>query len=276
MHTIYISGVGDIVPYSIVEFYDAYDKILNIISINSAGETQINMPYYSNYQITIGDSDNAIKLSRIIARNAMPYETEGNTYFDEEIIYKVSYSGNAAMEKITSQSFIATHKSTVVSTKGAVYGEYGIYPDQSESDSNYFIKGFAKNTDALYFGKNINSAYDITCKSLTQTSDEDKKKDVEPLDIQAISDFIYSLRPVKFRFKENQSNRYHHGLLANEVKDAMGNDDWGLYVDGYHDTGESGGKGLRYDELIADLIATVQLQNQRIEELEQKINVIEP
>ena len=32
----------------------------------------------------------------------------------------------------------------------------------------------------------------------------------------------------------------------------------------------------RYDELIADLIATMQLQNKRIEELEQKINVIEP
>lgn len=111
---------------------------------------------------------------------------------------------------------------------------------------------------------------DIACHSVIQTSDKELKKDIESLGTES-SDFIYSLRPVKYRFKENQSDRYHHGLIAQEVKESMGDDDWGLYVDKNIETGESGGKALRYEELIADLVATVQSQNERIAELEKKL-----
>lgn len=111
---------------------------------------------------------------------------------------------------------------------------------------------------------------DIACHSVIQTSDKELKKDIESLGAES-SDFIYSLRPVKYRFKDNQSERYHHGLIAQEVKESMGDDDWGLYVDKNLETGESGGKALRYEELIADLVATVQSQNERIKELENKL-----
>jgi hypothetical protein len=47
----------------------------------------------------------------------------------------------------------------------------------------------------------------------------------------------------------------------------MGDDDWGLYVD----RGGEDGKGLRYEELIADLVCVVQEQNKRIKSLEDKI-----
>lgn len=111
---------------------------------------------------------------------------------------------------------------------------------------------------------------DISCHSVIQTSDKELKKDIESLGEES-SDFIYSLRPVKYRFKDNQSERYHHGLIAQEVKESMGDDDWGLYVDKNLETGESGGKALRYEELIADLIATAQSQNERIKALESQI-----
>ena len=111
---------------------------------------------------------------------------------------------------------------------------------------------------------------DISCHSVIQTSDKELKKDIESLGEES-SDFIYSLRPVKYRFKDNQSERYHHGLIAQEVKESMGDDDWGLYVDKNIETGESGGKALRYEELIADLVATLQSQNERIAELEKKL-----
>ena len=116
----------------------------------------------------------------------------------------------------------------------------------------------------------LGSSGDISCHSVIQTSDEELKKDIESLGAES-SNFIYSLRPVKYRFKENQSGRYHHGLIAQEVKESMGDDDWGLYVDKNLETGESGGKALRYEELIADLVATVQSQNERIAELEKKL-----
>ena len=52
----------------------------------------------------------------------------------------------------------------------------------------------------------------------------------------------------------------------------MGTEDWGLYVD--YNPEEAGNKALRYEELIADLVATIQQQNKRITQLEERIGDI--
>ena len=96
-------------------------------------------------------------------------------------------------------------------------------------------------------------------------SDFHIKKDFERLNEEESSDFICSLIPYKYRLKNGTSNRYHHGFIAQEVKEAMGDNDWGVYVED-----EQGIKGLRYEELIADLIATVKFQDKRISELERR------
>lgn len=116
-------------------------------------------------------------------------------------------------------------------------------------------------------------------------SDKNVKKDIQALDIEDSARFIYSLIPSEFRFKNGTSNRLHHGLIAQEVKNSMGDSDWGLFIDKKVDnenyietevdseTGEqtqllTARYGLRYDELIADLIATVQSLNNRLKALE--------
>ena len=107
---------------------------------------------------------------------------------------------------------------------------------------------------------------DVTCKSVIQTSDKELKKDIESLGEES-SNFIYSLNPVSYKYIDNTSNRNHHGLIAQEVKQSM-TDDWGVYCDTNINTGQKGGKSIRYEELIADLIATVQSQNKRLLRLE--------
>lgn len=116
-------------------------------------------------------------------------------------------------------------------------------------------------------------------------SDKNVKKDIQALDIEDSAHFIYSLIPSEFRFKNGTSNRLHHGLIAQEVKKSMGDSDWGLFIDKKVDnenyietevnseTGEqtqllTARYGLRYDELIADLIATVQSLNNRLKAVE--------
>jgi len=102
------------------------------------------------------------------------------------------------------------------------------------------------------------------------TSDRDLKKDIELLSNS--DEFIYSLKPVKYRYKKNNSNRYHHGFIAQDVKESMGEEDWGVYVDTSLDkTSLDKHKALRYEELIADLVATVQSQNERISALESRL-----
>ena len=101
-------------------------------------------------------------------------------------------------------------------------------------------------------------------------SDKEIKKNIQPLETKKSSDFIYALNPVEYKYKDGTSDRLHHGFIAQELHESM-QEDWGVYCDANIDTGEKGGKALRYEELIADLVATVQSQNERISELEKKL-----
>ena len=97
-------------------------------------------------------------------------------------------------------------------------------------------------------------------------SDKRKKKSIKNIVIDKAKAFIMALKPKEFKFKEGTSGRKHHGFIAQEVKEAM-NDDWGLYVEDK----ETDFIGLRYDEIIADLVAVVQDQEKRIEALEKAL-----
>lgn len=101
-------------------------------------------------------------------------------------------------------------------------------------------------------------------------SDKSIKINIQSLDTHKSSDFIYALNPVEYKYKDGTSDRLHHGFIAQELHDSM-QEDWGVYCDANIDTGEKGGKAIRYEELIADLVATVQSQNERISELEKKL-----
>lgn len=101
-------------------------------------------------------------------------------------------------------------------------------------------------------------------------SDKSIKINIQSLDTKNSSDFIYALNPVEYKYKDGTSNRLHHGFIAQELHDSM-QSDWGVYCDANIDTGKKGGKAIRYEELIADLVATVQSQNERISELEKKL-----
>ena len=109
-----------------------------------------------------------------------------------------------------------------------------------------------------------------TYEPVQVASDADLKTDVQSLDTHKSSDFIYALNPVEYKYKDGTSDRLHHGFIAQELHDSM-QSDWGVYCDENIDTGKNGGKAIRYEELIADLIATVQLQNERIKALESQI-----
>lgn len=108
-------------------------------------------------------------------------------------------------------------------------------------------------------------------------SDRNAKRDIESLDLKESTNFIMSQNPVKYRFNEDlsNSNRYHHGFIAQEVKETMGENDWGLYIDQAikgEDNDTNYTKGLRYNEFIADLVATCQYQQKEIEQQQEKID----
>ena len=127
-----------------------------------------------------------------------------------------------------------------------------------------------------------------------QTSDARQKKDITPTNLGL--EFINKLRPVSYKWKvgknvvtvdgeridENgakQSNdiitpvsglRTHYGLIAQEVKEALGDTDFGGYV--YDE--ESDTMALRYDQFISPLIKAVQEQQSIICSQSSMINTL--
>lgn len=113
-------------------------------------------------------------------------------------------------------------------------------------------------------------------RGYSQESDRRVKKDITPLSSEQTASFIYSLVPSEFRY--NNGERLHHGLIAQEVQNSMAGDDWGLFIDrainapSLQDISDEDTTTprylLRYEELIPDLIATVQSLNNRLQVLE--------
>lgn len=164
---------------------------------------------------------------------------------------------------------------------GSQLSPFCVYSEKNDrfliNTSNYFDKNCS-----VTIGCDLNVAEDSKIYGqLASGSDRNIKHDISALDKEKTAKFIYSLTPSQYKFNAGTSNRYHHGLIAQEVKEAMGADDWGLYIDfdikkikRYDEHGDiikEGHLALCYEELIPDLIATVQSQNNRINFLEKQI-----
>ena len=145
------------------------------------------------------------------------------------------------------------------------------------------------------------------------TSDRNEKKDIESLNDNS-REFIMNLNPVSYKFINGDSGRTHYGLIAQDVEETMNKlnmtafDFAGFCKDQKYETYEEEivetrevekedgttetveekrteekqrpieGEyryGLRYEEFIAPLIKTVQLQQKELEEKDKRINDLE-
>ena len=148
-------------------------------------------------------------------------------------------------------SYIDTPK---VTTKEIITSDSFI----AQSTCNFSVVGTAR------FYNNVYNASGGT----VFVSDKRKKKNIKDLAIKKAKSFIMALKPREFKFKKDisTSDRKHHGFVAQEVKEAM-QEDWGVYIEDK----ENDFIGLRYDELIADMVAVIQEQEKRIDALERKL-----
>lgn len=148
------------------------------------------------------------------------------------------------------------------------------YPTMDMSDEN--IIGINAYMNWQFHGGKVYVKHTLyTSSGTVSKSDKESKNSITPLSKIDSANFIYSLTPTQYKLNDGESNRYHHGFIAQEVKEAMGSKDWGLYVDTSIKNDDSSEKdsfkALRYEELIADLVATVQSQNERISLLEHQL-----
>lgn len=100
-------------------------------------------------------------------------------------------------------------------------------------------------------------------------SDKRMKNTISDLDKKRSSEFIYSLSAKSYRYNFERDG-FHHGFIAQDVlkKAEKG---WNICPKTFSDSNGKKYYGLKYTELIADLVATVQLQHDEIEQLKEKV-----
>ena len=144
-------------------------------------------------------------------------------------------------------------------------GSYGIY-----------CTGHFSTEGAIWTNGEIGEA-DIICRgnafaqNFIQSSDRDLKQDIEELTEEEACRVVYGLNPVTFALKE-QPKVKNHGFIAQDVQPLI-KDNWGIVTEtDIRMIGDRKALGINYVELIADLVAVLQSQNQRITLLERRNN----
>ena len=115
----------------------------------------------------------------------------------------------------------------------------------------------------------------VSCVSLQQTSDRNAKRNIQNLNKTKSAEFILNQVPVSFSYEDFNSG-IHHGLVAQDVEKIAyliyGDNDWSIVntPDGESNI-KSRYKSLSYNEFIPDIIATLQVINERLTKLENQL-----
>lgn len=127
-----------------------------------------------------------------------------------------------------------------------------------------------RDTSANTIAQMLSSGKGISSYGWESYSDKRLKHGIESLDREKSAALIQSLRPCRFIYNYDAAGHYRHGLIAQEVLTAIGDEDWAICSENPDPDGNTY-YALDKTELIADLIAAVQLQQEALEELKKKV-----
>ena len=142
----------------------------------------------------------------------------------------------------------------------------------------------ALSTSASKRWKYIYAQYMYVSSGTAVTSDRNLKNTINDLDAEMSKEFIMGLKPSSYKYNEGESDRTHFGLIAQDVEETLKEiglttkDFAGLVIE--NEKSEDGNEenktyALRYEEFIAPLIKTVQMQQKTIENLEERLSKLE-
>lgn len=155
-------------------------------------------------------------------------------------------------------------KFSVSSSGGAVWGEF-----KAVTNDNY--TSIITDKTGTGGGKLWGSWY--LGNSTAITSDENKKNSIEDLP-ENYSVLFGNLRPVRYKYNNGTSDRFHTGFIAQDVEEALmkseiSTSDFAGYV-----KDENGDCYLRYEEFIALAVKEIQSLKKQNTELERKLNSV--
>lgn len=100
---------------------------------------------------------------------------------------------------------------------------------------------------------------------------------VEPLaDISTYDSLLANLKPVRYKYKDGTSGRYHTGFVAQNLLDAITSSgltekDFAGYISGYNESVGAAASSIRYEEIIALCVNSIQQIKKQIRNIGEEI-----
>ena len=227
------------------------------------------------------------------------------------VLSKIIYNGHTVA---TGEEKVIDKKPTCYFPNGAIFGSYAMMSSiitssiiTTDIETDHLIIDSGKSgiiggrfylggtSGSYYVGSDGAGAF----KSLTtddgtvSKSDKKEKEHIKYLsEDNKIKDFIMSLQPVEYKWKDN-GKRTHLGFYAQDVQqEALSTiGDTGLYCAAHYDKDDNGEPidigyapdtpdeelswGLRYTEFIAPMVSMIQMQQKQIDELQSQIQQLQ-
>ena len=229
------------------------------ITVNSSSIVPGQILISKDYGITWNLSNNSSMWKSVSVTDTVIIACNGTYLF-----YSYDYGDNWTSTTVTTISIVT------ISDNNRTIAGFGPDPNNNVifySDVASFFQSILPEKDdsydigsLVYRWKNI-----YATNSVINTSDIRKKTDISDSDLGL--EFVKKLRPVKYKFVNNDSDRYHYGLIAQEVE-TLFQEDVNMIVN-YDST-----YGLRYYELISPLIKATQDIDNSVNENNFRIDAI--
>lgn len=246
--------------------------------------------YYNYGTVEIGTSNALIDANLRIRgeqKSGMEFKATGSGFEFNSIndsgsgSYSENLYSNSYYDKIDTCLVLQKHFSTSAGTLNTAchiypYGrtdlKIGRGPLYLQSTfQNYFLEGYIK---TLYYN------------SLSNTSDRNEKKNINPISIGL--DFIKSLNPVQFNFKDEEDTPLSYGFIAQDIEEKINNGlSWRGWDNGnspnpnenWEEDGEpeilDGSQKLDITQFIAPLTKAVQELSAQVEALTTRVTALE-
>ena len=122
-------------------------------------------------------------------------------------------------------------------------------------------------------GGYLNGTWKLNNSTLT-ASDRNKKNSIENLD-ERYNTLFDNLCPIRYKYNDGTSSRYHTGFIAQDVEQAIANSNLDTLDFAGYVKDEDGVSYLRYEEFVSLNTQQIQKAKKRIAELESKVAELE-
>jgi len=264
------TAIGSCALFSNTTGKDNTANGLDALNNNTTGNNNVAVGMSALYKNQITHNNTAIgtyalesnisKDNTAVGYQALYANTDG---FENVAVGVLSLSANT-----TGNANTAIGKSAMTSlVSGTLNTAIGCYSDIANNVSNSTAIGNGAKADVSDKVRIGNDHIKVIEGQVAFTSASDARLKKNIKDITSGTDFIMKLRPVEYQMKQGDE-KINFGFIAQDIEKLLGTNNSLLTIGGDADRT----LGLRYTDLIAPLVKTVQEQQKQIESQQKQIN----